>query len=387
MLNSQQQDRALRLLRPETVRAIEGMPFDRKAKTIPSVIQVMDRIKDVEMVGPDQDPNNPEYINVREACNLAIEHEERMIVTPTHVIVGGLISDSDYDNPMEDWDGEGKIVHSGLRAVDEEERAEFFSVLGLNSEGGPILTGEKIGSFLLKRVWDALTSSHLHLMFDLIDLTKRFGITDPLKKLIGQAIESCYDEDWWWPITKHLTTFNPNDLDEDDFEMIENLLDIVKSNAKLAWEDAISDGKIGNPLAVKLDIHEHGSMRYSVSGESMQSQWETSCCDAVWVPCDVAMKNIRAMSYVNPETPENLHAAAVKYCRGVLETYNHYLSGEVYGVVVYVIDRSTGERIEDEDVETWGNFGSDCAEEELERSMLDTALRFAEHASAEAVMH
>lgn len=387
MLNSQQQEQAMRLLSPETIRALEGMPFERKAQTIPSVIQVLNRIKDVEMAGPDQDPDDPEYIDVKGACNLDIEHEERMIVTPTHVIVGGLISDTDPGNPLEDWDGEGKIVHFGRRASDKEERAEFFSVLGLNSEGNPILTGEKIGAFLLKRVWDALTSSHLQLMFDLIELAKGFGITDPLKKLISQAIEACDDEDWRGDLACRLTTLNPMDFDWDDLQAVEQLGDLVASHAKAAWEDALAAGKIGNPLAVKLDIYEHGGMHYSVSGEGMQCRWDTSRCAAVWVPCDVAAENIRTMPDGNPEAPENLRAAAVKYCRGVLETYNQYLSGEVYGVVVYVIDRSTGERIEDEDVEHWGHFGSDCAEEELESAMLATALRFTEPASAEAVMH
>jgi len=387
MLNSQQQEQAVRLLSHETIRALDGMHFARKAQTIPSLVEVLESIDDVAMIGPDVDPDDPQMIDTKETCRLDIEHEERMIVLPAHIIVGGLISDHQALNPLEDWDGEGKIVHFGRRAINEEERAEFFSALGLDSEGKPILTGRAIGAFMLKRVWGALTSSHLQLMFDLIALANGFGITKPLKNLIHQAIEACDDEDWGGSIAEQLITLSPMNLDEEDFQPIDQLSDLVESLAKAAWEDAMAAGKIGNPLAVKLDIYEHSGRHYSVSGEGMQSQWDTSRCAAVWVPCDVAAENICTMSDGEPEASESRRAKAVEYCRSVLENYNSYISGEVYGVVVYVLDRATGERIEAEDDECWGHFGYSSAKEEIEISILATALRFTEPASAEAVAH
>ena len=71
-----------------------------------------------------------------------------------------------------------------------------------------------------------------------------------------------------------------------------------------------------------------------------------------------------------------LYAKAVEYCKGILEEYNDWVNGNAYGVVAYVIDRSTGRRLEDEDNECWGYLGQQHAEEELEALVLTTALRF-----------
>ena len=50
--------------------------------------------------------------------------------------------------------------------------------------------------------------------------------------------------------------------------------------------------------------------------------------------------------------------------------------GWAYGHVAYVIDRETGQRIDDEDDECWGYFDMQLAEEELEAVMLHKALKF-----------
>ena len=71
-----------------------------------------------------------------------------------------------------------------------------------------------------------------------------------------------------------------------------------------------------------------------------------------------------------------MYAKAVEYCKGVLEEYNDWRNGNVYGVVCYVIDRSTGRVIKDEEDECWGYLGHEHAEEELDALVLSKALEY-----------
>ena len=75
------------------------------------------------------------------------------------------------------------------------------------------------------------------------------------------------------------------------------------------------------------------------------------------------------------EFSRHLSAEAEKYCRGVLGEYNAWVNGEVYGVVVYVIDRQAGKRIEAEDNECWGYIGGDLAKATLDETILNTVMR------------
>ncbi len=181
---------------------------------------------------------------------------------------------------------------------------------------------------------------------------------------------------------------------------------------------------------MELDIYEHGGVAYSVSGTGMQCRWDTSRGGAVWVPDADALDNIKSSvlselgigevkwfgacgsdtdplharfsldgenwigegmgwkwrealdqmikassAKVSPEKLKSLmQAEAVRYCKSVLEDYNNWANGYAYGVVMYVIDRETGERIEADDDECWGYLGSQCAEDELESSMLAKAI-------------
>lgn len=58
-----------------------------------------------------------------------------------------------------------------------------------------------------------------------------------------------------------------------------------------------------NPLAVLLDLYEHGGSSWSLSGEGMQCQWDTSKCAGVWVPdhcCEEHIKSV-AIEHCLPE--------------------------------------------------------------------------------------
>lgn len=199
---------------------------------------------------------------------------------------------------------------------------------------------------------------------------------------------------------------------------------LCEREAQAAWERALAAGSIGHPLAVLLDIYEHGGVAYSVTGSGMQCQWDTTRSGAVWVPDEGAEDNIRCNvlrglgigdvgGKDDPLVPRHsldggnawtgayesrLHAMggmveaagvglspsalrrllaqeAERYCRGVLEDYNAWVNGEVYGIVVYVLDRVTGRRIKAHDHESWGYVGSEHAEDSLEEAMLSAVMR------------
>jgi hypothetical protein len=73
------------------------------------------------------------------------------------------------------------------------------------------------------------------------------------------------------------------------------------------------------------------------------------------------------------EMRQALSDAAKQYCDGILSEYNSWINGETYGVVVYVIDRETGQQIEEE--ECWGHIGAKYAETTLEDQILSTVMR------------
>ncbi|MCL1861729.1 MAG: hypothetical protein FWG52_09395 [Proteobacteria bacterium] len=113
----------------------------------------------------------------------------------------------------------------------------------------------------------------------------------------------------------------------------------------------------------------------------MNCQWDTSRGAAVWVPDEDAIAYIR--SNVPPELGVDrkefdalMYAEAVKYCKGILDEYNDWANGNVFGVVCYVIDRATGRIIKGEEDECWGFIGSQFAEEELEALVLFKALKY-----------
>lgn len=226
-----------------------------------------------------------------------------------------------------------------------------------------------------------------------------------------------------------------SDLSDEWTNKLQPLADLLTASAaESAHGQAVEKGLIGNPLAVLLDVYEHSGISFSVSGEGMQCRWDTSRGGAAWIPdssaeeeiryravkqfapgasvqwfgslgssdnplhakysldngvswvgdgcnwkwCQAQSELIRVLGLDATKVNEAMRELSVSYARGCLETYNAWANGEVYGVVVYVIDRSTGERVEDEDDECWGFYGSSYAESELESTMLSKAIDLAE---------
>lgn len=418
---------ALAGLRPETLVGMEGVSFMLRAKAMPGVIEVSTSISEVDSIhGEDADPVDPaELMRLKGDCD-----NEVMVVTDRHIIVGALAADDDggSSDPMQ-HEGQGKIYLRGRRGNRESE-SEIYKALGLDSYGDKDLKSDAVENLVLERALKVLRADRAA-MASLSSRCRALGLSgkwadviEKIRSLIVRAgweyamdeiAEEFFDERYWTRV------------DSAASDLFSNLEFALRdTEAEKAWDDLSAQGKVGNPMAVMLDVYEHSGTSYSLSGEGMQCRWDTSRNAGVWIPDDSCMENIvsrtlRELGYGEVKwfgalgsEKEPLHAgfsldggkswttgfakwadameqvrkqvpadaveafdAAMRqvthdYARGVVEEYSKWANGEVYGVLVYVIDRQTGERIDDMDDECWGYIGSDYAEETMIDAVLAT---------------
>ena len=365
-------------LSPETVLAIEGVPFITKAMALPGVQEASESIFEVPFAARDEEDGE---IDVSSELRLEIDTEERQVVMEKWVVAGGLIYDQDAEDPTSSWDGGGKVFHYGRRGGQKENKA-FYDALGLDQDCNRDLNTEVVLDELCAEVTPSIRKNR-SLMTTLSNLLRGQGQDASWDKVCGVVEQAILQEGAAYARDYVADYF----LGVPYWHQLENvwqaklapLADLLtESKAEEAWERAKEAGEIGNPLAVMLDVYEHGGVAYSISGEGMNCRWDTSHGGAVWVPDGCAADNIRSAVLRKPEahgadaaTLQKLMAEeAERYCRSCLDTYNAYRNGDVYGVVVYVIDRETGERIEEEDAECWGYYGVTDASEVLEEAML-----------------
>lgn len=418
-------------LRPETVAALEGISFRTQVLALPGVQSVDFSLSDVDGIGKLEG----EEIDVEAAINYAPETERRLVVMDKHILAGGLDYDRDSSssNPM-DGDGEGSIYHAGRRAKDSAERAQYYAALGMTADGDRDLNDEEVLKELAAHVVKEMRKDR-SLMATLSSLFRHHGesgkwdaVCDKIAKLIQvegwenvmDVITAQYLGGGWW-----------QRVDGEQREKLEALDFMLReSDAEAAWDRVYAKGALGDPLAVLLDIYEHGGVTYSVSGSGMQCRWDTSRGAAVWVPDACAKDNIRhtvlkglgigevkwfgacgskedplharysldggstwtgnyasweqAMNAMvaasdrkidSDELQQLMAAEAVKYCKSTLESYNDWVNGNVYGVKLYVIDRETGECIDELTEECWGYIGHSYAEETLESSIVNMVVK------------
>jgi hypothetical protein len=338
---------------------------------------------------------------------------------------------------MEEWDGEGELFHYGRRGRPGEQE-QYLAALGYDADGGKDLRAEIVSEILAERVTSAIRKDRVMMARLSALLRSQTYRPAPWSVVLERIKDAIHREGWEFAMDYIADWFcgvpyfvRLADEWKDALAPLEGML--MQADAVAAWMTALERGLIGNPLAVSFDIYEHGGIAYSVSGEGMQCRWDTSRGGAIWVPCEIAEDNIRTTvlgkmgigtvkwsgalgSAENPlhaqysldggvtwqghfqkwreavdamlqaserqiepaEMLSAMQAAAEEYCRGVLETYNQFCNGDVYGYTVSVIDRETGEEVDGEGDSLWGIFGMDCAEEELDSAMLAVAGRMLE---------
>lgn len=194
---------------------------------------------------------------------------------------------------------------------------------------------------------------------------------------------------------------------------------------------ALGCDSYGDPDAVLLDLYDHSGVTWSVSGSSMQCQWDTSRGESVWVPDQGAREEIdtRAPIYDHavvhetnwlkgrnrkyrlevdgktikesddwiplyhiakeiarlrtkagmPAWNNGRRTAACQLAANAAESYTDYCNGNAYGVVVAVYNMD-GDLIEDD--ACWGYLGSAYAEECLVTEVEDMVERYAKRDAA-----
>lgn len=116
-----------------------------------------------------------------------------------------------------------------------------------------------------------------------------------------------------------------------------------------------------NKYAVILDVYSHSVEIWSLHGAGMNCRWDTSHGAGVWVPDPSCLEHI--------ETMDDPMAEAIKCAKQAVDTYNSWLSGEVYGVCVEVFEetRDGWKRVDSNSC--WGHVGCDNAVSSLEEEV------------------
>ena len=425
------QVKVLSNLRPETIVAVKGVPFAIRGLALPGVEDARESLSEVAFVGA---ADAQEAIDVKAGLRIPPDTEERMVVMERFIVAGGLCFDDDAErcNPLAEGHAMGCLYHRGRRARRDEEEY-FFHALGRDGDGNKDLGDEGVSGQLADCVVASLRKNR-SLMATLGNLLRSRDKAATWNAVLQTVEDAVHQEGWEFALDYIAKQFLDvpwwNDLAPCWHDKLKDLANLLcESEAEAAWERALVAGSIGYPLAVLLDIYDHGGVVYSVTGHGMQCRWDTTRGGAIWVPDEDAEDNIRsnvlrelgvgevcwsgtaggrgdppavhysldggttwiggyatrtqAMAALveasGLDVPPSRVAAklaeeAERYCRGVLDEYNAWVNGEVYGIVVYVVDRATGRRVEDRDEECWGYVGSEYAEQTLEYTLLNTVM-------------
>ena len=106
------------------------------------------------------------------------------------------------------------------------------------------------------------------------------------------------------------------------------------------------------PIFRLLSCYSHSGESWGLVGEVQQCNFDTAQIAGVWVPDKCAEENIEIRTAGLSEDGKKLAIDA--YVRNVIDTYNSYLSGEVYGICFAHYD--LGRNLVDE-VSCWGYVG------------------------------
>lgn len=206
------------------------------------------------------------------ASSIMDYHDAVVLTVGDRIVVGYLSDDSDCGNPMEDWDGQGKLfsahrwsnTHSEMQAALALD-SDWSRDLGLVDDHKPRLRLawiEKAMDSAAFQVWAEDTAG------------ARASLSPAYYKRRARKL---------WDETDG--EYNYRETSVQDFECFEDARDHV-------WEELRSEGLIGDKDVVSLDCYEHGGQSWSVSGEGMQCRFDTANGGGVWVPDDSARAEV-----------------------------------------------------------------------------------------------
>jgi hypothetical protein len=255
--------RKLSNLRPETVIGLEDVAFSNRAHALPGVLEVSESITDVPYIGD----SSGDEIEVASCMNISADHTERMVVMEKHIVVGGLSTDEDCDSPLDDSYANGSIHHRNSRDHSGEE-GDFYAAVGFDREGNPDLSDPAIGKEVGRIVWSSVCKD-IGLHMSLMRVLKKHRQPSSVEQAIRHA--TSFGESWGDHLMDAFmgTSRASNGLRQEE-ELLTPLAALMETSAKTAWDSAVRAGLVGNPMAVLLDIYEHGGKSYSISGHGMQ---------------------------------------------------------------------------------------------------------------------
>lgn len=278
--------------------------------------------------------------------------------TPTTLVVGYLMPDSDCQNPLKDFDGEGTLYTYRKGVITDNDSAP--SCLGLNSFTRSWRDDELDRDFGFAGIFERVAEKVTAQIKDDPELSawmvsRVMEFETPMEKLVDDLVNDELEG-------SRFTAYDWSD--EHDQEMIKRL-DGYESLARDAWDELYAEGKIGDYLAVPVRYHD------SVHGPGTTQIYTTSIddCNAVWVPGEFEISN---MDFTGCETYADKLAVADKYATGCLKQYESWCNGDCYGIVVetFVLNAEGDayEKVGDTD-SCWGFIGMEWATESLKEQM------------------
>jgi len=339
-------------------------------------------------------------------------HETAKCVVGTTLLVGYLSDDTDCANPLEDCDGVGRIYSAHRHS---SNHAEMQEALALDSDWEPDLDLVEDHLDRLRKPWiDAASQSEEFQGWATETAGPRARLDEAYFKRRAAKL---------WRETGGEYLYGEDCIDDFDFT----------TDVRIElWNELRSEGLIGDRDAVVLDCYDHGGQVWSITGQGMQCQWDTATGAGVWVPDDDAREEIerRASVYAfglvldngdwtrgsgrkryyavldnlyggesSPQFSEWSEAfdwlsaksrklklpkrklpresallrgrerAAAEIAKCDLDTYNNWLQGFTFGVVVATYENvGTADEPEWSFVESdecWGYIGDDYAMEEV----------------------
>lgn len=170
--------------------------------------------------------------------------------------VAYLVHDEHCCNPLEDWDGMGKIWHHPRSHYGKSDG--YYEACGLDSYGEPIIDEDKLQQMWHDKVM-ALSLQDFYINPALREIADAEDLREMLadESIIGDyTFEQNARSAWSVPL---------EDADPDDVQAL-----IDKVEEKLSdWSYALAADECQQPMdkyAVLLDVYEHGARMYAVRG-------------------------------------------------------------------------------------------------------------------------
>lgn len=244
------------------------------------------------------------------------------------LVVGYLTDDPWPQHPLDDMDGNGRVIGRGKYETRNHSESEMFEALGLDNDGNPNLELDTITEPVIEQ-WrefvEAIPHEKLHSIaaaagfeFDAeaepdrakeavysfrdelgeVDIIResefKYAVLAALQYTKDVRSQSYYNTQYTSPI------YEAVDESELEFDAYQRSLTI--------WQQLRDSGKIGDPDAVMLDVYDHSGLHWSVSGGGMRCRWDTSTGAGVWVPDDACRQYLGEIQkvfafYLVRETP------------------------------------------------------------------------------------